>query len=218
MPTTTGPTAAIAGIAPGIQSSGVWTGRRQLFVRFAAEAETAVLYTPPMLARHLERAVAQSALHSIALCGGDPLASADLIEETLAVWRPELPVMLDCNGQRPDVVSRVARSVHLIQITPELGDRSATDNALRSLAAAAAAGKEHGVVLAPRDGISDAQVLRFVEQAHATAPGMKLVIHPTMGPENRTLDARFATLLERAMSLHHDTVLLVRIPGGSGAR
>ena len=45
----TGPTAAIAGITPGVQGQGIWTGRRQLFVRFAGEAETAVLYTAEML-------------------------------------------------------------------------------------------------------------------------------------------------------------------------
>ena len=32
-------TAALAGVPSGIQSQGVWQGRRQLFVRFAGEAE-----------------------------------------------------------------------------------------------------------------------------------------------------------------------------------
>ena len=42
-----GPTAALAGVPAGLQAQGVWVGRRQLFVRFAAEAETA---TPPACA------------------------------------------------------------------------------------------------------------------------------------------------------------------------
>ena len=36
-----GPTAALAGVPAGLQAQGVWSGRRQIFVRFAAEAETA---------------------------------------------------------------------------------------------------------------------------------------------------------------------------------
>ena len=34
------PTAALAGVPAGLQAQGVWAGRRQLFIRFAAEAET----------------------------------------------------------------------------------------------------------------------------------------------------------------------------------
>src|SRR5919206_3985526 len=104
----TGPTAAIATIAPGVQSQGVWAGRRQLFVRFAAEAETAILYSAPMLAKHLERLAGQSPLHSISLSGRDPLASAELITATFAQWRAPLPVMVDCDGQRPEAVAQAA--------------------------------------------------------------------------------------------------------------
>jgi hypothetical protein len=39
-----------------------------------------------------------------------------------------------------------------------------------------------------------------------------------MSPERSSLDARYATLLEQAMFIHHDTVLLMRIPGGVGTR
>ena len=50
-----GPTAALAGIPAGLQAQGVWAGRRQLFVRFAAEAETATMYTADALANELRR-------------------------------------------------------------------------------------------------------------------------------------------------------------------
>ena len=55
-----GPSAALAGVPAGIQSQGAWAGRRQLFVRFAAEAETAVMYTADALAKELRQ------------CLGDP--------------------------------------------------------------------------------------------------------------------------------------------------
>lgn len=66
-------TAALAGVPSGIQSSGVWAGRRQLFIRFAGEAETATMYTSgalvlaprdetpdPVMLRVIERASAVS--------------------------------------------------------------------------------------------------------------------------------------------------------------
>jgi hypothetical protein len=218
MRATMGPTAAIAGIAPGVQSHGIWTGRRQLFVRFAAEAETAVLYTAAMLARHLERTAVASTLHSISLSGRDPLASADLIAETFAQWKTSIPVMLDCDGQRPELIDQVTHSVSMVQITPDVVDGPASERALRTLASAVTAGLDHAVVLSPRDGATDGQMLRFVEQAHSAAPGTKIVIHPLMSPERSSLDARYATLLEQAMFIHHDTVLLMRIPGGVGTR
>ena len=168
----TGPTAAIAGITPGVQGQGVWTGRRQLFVRFAGEAETAVLYTPEMLGKQVERAAANTALHSIALAGRDPLSSTDLIAAGFQAYKPTLPVMLDCDGQRPDAVARDhGRAVD----AP--GDLRVRRRARRSPSArsprsrsAVAAKKEHALVLAPRDATSDGQILRLVETAHAVSP------------------------------------------------
>ena len=49
------PTAALAGIPAGLQAQGVWAGRRQLLIRFAAEAETATMYTADALANDLDR-------------------------------------------------------------------------------------------------------------------------------------------------------------------
>lgn len=214
-----GPTAAIAGIAPGVQAQGVWTGRRQLFVRFAAEAETAVLYNPEMLAKQLERSAAQSPLHSISLTGRDPLASADLIAGAFEHWRAPLPVVIDCDGQRPDAVAMVAPGIALLQVTYEFADNPALgERVLATLASASEASVDHSLVLAPRDGTSDGQILRFVEQTHATAPGTKIVVHPVPGAERGPLDRRYATLLEQSMAIHRDTELAMRIPGPVGVR
>ena len=215
----TGPTAAIAGLAPGIQCQGVWTGRRQLFVRFAAEAETAMLYTPEMLGRQLARVAQQSVLHSISIAGRDPLASAELIADTFTHWESPLPVMLDCDGQRPDAIVRVAPRVTMVQVTHDFaGTPPTAERAVATLAAAAGAGREHALVLAPRDATTDGQLLRFIEQAHAMAPGTKIVVHPAPGVERHTLDRRYATLLEQAMMIHRDILLLLRIPAPAATR
>ena len=67
--------AALAGVPAGVQAQGVWAGRRQLFVRFAGEAETATMYTSAALVRELERQLSRSKFHSIAIGGRDPLAN-----------------------------------------------------------------------------------------------------------------------------------------------
>ena len=41
-----GPTAALAGVPAGLQAQGVWSGRRQIFVRFAAAALTVAAAAP----------------------------------------------------------------------------------------------------------------------------------------------------------------------------
>jgi hypothetical protein len=215
----TGPTAAIAGITPGVQGQGLWTGRRQLFVRFAGEAETAVLYTSEMLAKQVDRAAANTALHSIALAGRDPLGSAPLIIETFSRWKSTLPVMLDCDGQRPDDVSNVLGALTVLQVTFDFGDAPAlAERALVSLGHAAAANKEHALVLAPRDATSDGQILRLVEQAHAALPAVRLVLHPSPSGEKSPLDRRYGTLVDQAMAIHRDVALIMRIPSPVGVR
>ena len=215
----TGPTAAIAGITPGIQGQGAWAGRRQLFVRFAGEAETAVLYTAEMLAKSLARAVTQGGLHSIALAGRDPLASAALIAETFARGASPIPVMLDSDGQRPEDAAVVMPALAFFQVTFEFGAAPAlADRALASLKAAAAAKKEHALVLAPRDTTSDGQVLRLVEQAHAAVPGTHFVLHPAPSAEKAPLDRRYATLVDQATAIHGDLTLRMRIPSPVGVR
>jgi hypothetical protein len=216
---TSGPATAIAGIVPGVQAQGVWTGRRQLFVRFAAEAETAVLYTSEMLARQIARVVEHSPLHSVSFSGRDPLANADLIADVLDRWQASIPVMLDCDGQRPDAVPRIAGAVTMIQVTFTFDTAPASaERAVASLGAAAAGNRDHAAVLVPREGTSDGQILRFVEQTHATAPGTKIVVHPVSGVDRTSLDRRYAMLLEQAMTIHADTVLLMRLPAPLGAR
>jgi len=127
--------------------------------------------------------------------------------------------MLDCNGQRPEAVARVAPCVSRVQVTYEFVEGPASaERTLSSITAAVSAGREHAVVLAPNESTTDGQMLRFVEQTHACAPGTKIVIHPIPGSERGPLDRRYATLLERAMALHHDTVLLMRVPGPVGGR
>lgn len=214
-----GPTGAVASIVTGVQAQGPWTGRRQLFVRFAAEAETATLFTPDMLVRYLERSVAQGGLHSIAICGRDPLICAPLLSAAFAQWRSPLPVMLDHDGQRPEAMEELAGAFSLVQVTVEFTESASfAEHVMQTLARVAAKGCKHALSLVPRDGTSDGQILRFVEQAHAVSAGTKIVVHPPLGSERGLLDRRFGMLLEQALKIHDDVRLLLRIPSPVGMR
>src|SRR5881296_1198008 len=100
-PTVAGPTAALAGIPAGLQAQGIWAGRRQLFVRFAGEAETATMYTADALANEMERATTRSRFHSISIGGRDPLGNVEYLQAAFGAKQVAVPVMLDCEGQRP---------------------------------------------------------------------------------------------------------------------
>jgi hypothetical protein len=214
-----GPTAAIATIAAGVQSQGPWAGRRQLFVRFAAEAETATLFQPEKLAHRLDTSTAQLGVHSVALAGWEPLANAPFLGETLRQWRATHPVMLDCDVPHPDAFATLAAALALVQVTLSGGeDSTRVTRALDTLASAAREGCDHALVLTPRDATSDEGLLRLVEQAHAVSAGTKIVVHPPPGAESPPLDRRYGLLLERATSIHPDVRLTMRVPPPLGTR
>ena len=218
MVATSGPTAALAGVPTGLQAQGVWTGRRQLFVRFAAEAETATMYTAQAIASELKRAAGRSVFHSISIGGRDPLMNLEFLQAALAAGPLPLPVMLDVDGQRPDGVKALAKHLALAQITLEgtLAD-SMTDRAIESLGEAAAAGVEHAMVLAPGDPITDAQLLRIIEETHRVSEKAIVVVHPPANlPVDR--DRRWVMLMEKAASLHRDSRLVMRLPPPTGTR
>lgn len=213
-----GPTAALAGVPTGLQAQGLWIGRRQLFIRFAAEAETATMYTAAAIAQELKRTAARSIFHSISIGGRDPLSNLEFLGAALAQGPIPLPVMLDVDGQRPEGVAALTRFVALVQITLDGATMdSMIDNAMESLKIAADAKVDHAVVLAPGDQTSDAQMLRAVEQAHTVSAKTVIVIHP---PPNTPIDRdrRWVTLVERAAPVHNDVRLSLRLPPPTGTR
>jgi organic radical activating enzyme len=218
MSQTAGPTAALAGIPAGLQSQGVWAGRRQLFVRFAAEAETATMYTADALANELKRSASRSSFHSISISGRDPLANVDYLRAAFGKVDVKLPVMLDCDGQRPPEINDLRDVLKLVQVTLDGGSADAQhDRAFESIQVAAKAGLQHAVVLCADERTTDAHILRIVERAHATSEGTMVVVHPGAGtPVDR--DRRWTTLFERASALHGDVRLALRLPPPTGMR
>jgi organic radical activating enzyme len=212
------PTAALAGIPAGLQTQGVWAGRRQIFVRFAAEGETATMYTADALASEVRRGTSRSAFHSISISGRDPLSNVEYICAAFDKLSSTIPVMLDCDGQRPAEIDELKRFVTLTQVTldgPTLEAQS--DRAFESLRVAAKAGMQQALVMIVDERTTDAHVLRVVERAHAASESTVIVVHPgPMIPVDR--DRRWMTLFERAAALHGDIRLALRLPPPTGMR
>ncbi|MGH9888309.1 MAG: hypothetical protein ACREBE_22435 [bacterium] len=213
-----GPTAALAGIPAGLQAQGAWAGRRQLFVRFAAEAETATMYTADALANELRRSAGRSVFHSIAIAGRDPLANVDYLKAAFDKVSPNLPVMLDTDGQRPDELGELKSYIKLAQVTLEGPTFEAhSDRAFECIQVAARGGLQHALVLCADERMTDAHMLRVVERAHATSEATMVVIHP--GPSTPVdRDRRWTTLFERASALHGDVRLALKLPPPTGMR
>jgi organic radical activating enzyme len=203
-----------------VQAQGVWAGRRQLFVRFAGEAETATMYTSTALVREIERQMGRSKFHSISIGGRDPLANVPFLLAALAAVKPSIPVMLDTDGQRPSALGELVGQLALVQAVIEFGGSDAAiAHAVSTLRVAADANCAHSLVLCPKDDTTDSQILRIIEQAHASSAATQVVIHPTMaGGDAPTLDRRWATLLEQGAAMHEDCRLTVRIPPPAGLR
>ena len=212
-------TAALAGVPSGIQSQGVWQGRRQLFVRFAGEAETATMYRADALAREIDRIIGRSNYHSIAISGRDALGNPEFLASVLAQVATKAPEMVDTDGERPEAIATLSQWLKLVQVTIEISSNPRpVDRPLETLRAAAAAGCDPAISLVARDDTSDAQLIRIVEQAHGVSGGTMIVVHPGPAGERPTLDRRWATLIEQAIAIHGDIRLALRIPGPAALR
>lgn len=209
--------AALAGVPAGVQAAGPWAGRRQLFVRFADEAETATIYSAEALQVELRRLAERSRYHSIAIGGRDPLGESAFLAATLAAGVP-LPVMLDHDGQRPEALEPLLPSVQLVQVGLDgCESEAAMERVCDSLRVAAARRVRQAVAIVPAESASDARLLRIVEQVHGASGDVCVVVHPTSeGFAGR--DRRWTVWLERATSVHGDVRLLPRIPRPTGMR
>ena len=210
-------TAALAGIPAGIQAVGPWAGRRQLFVKFAGEAETATMYTADALKGELKRLATRSRYHSIAIAGRDPLAESEFISTAFGAGST-LPVMLDHDGQRPDALQTVLRALELVQVGMDGCESEAVvERICASLTLAANKQVKHAVVIVPAEQASDARLLQIVEQVHAASAETAAVLHPTIQSASAQ-DRRWILWLERATGIHDDVRLLPQLPGPTGMR
>lgn len=212
-------TAALAGVPLGIQRQGLWSGRRQLFVRFAGPAETATMYSADALARELIRGLERSVLHSVCVGGRDALGNSEYLLAALRQVAGKVPIMVDTDGQRPEAIAVLHAYVQLVQVTLEPPMQAPSlERAMETIRAAAHVGCPHAVVIAGSDETSDADYLQIVEQAHAASAQASVVIHPGPSTEKNQLDRRWSALMEHAMARHADLRVAIRLSGPATVR
>jgi hypothetical protein len=210
-------TAALAGVPTGVQALGPWSGRRQLFVKFAQEAETATMFTADALRGELKRCSERSRYHSVAIAGRDPLAEVEFLHATFSKERL-LPVMLDHDGQRPDALERLLAELSLVQVTLDGTEEGLfLDRVGTTLEISARRDVPHAVAITPQEAASDAQLLRIVELAHGASDATSVVLHPPVEKPSQT-DRRWTFWLQRATGIHDDVRLLQRLPTPLGMR
>ena len=203
--------AALAGIPAGLQPLGPWSGRRQLFVRFAVEAETATIYSASALRGDLSRLAGRSRYHSVAIAGGDVLAEIDFLLEVFHT-PGVLPVMLDHDGQRPDALDKLLPALALVQVTMEGSEGpAAVERACASIERAAKQHVAHAVAIVVADTLSDGPLLRIVEQIHHASVDAQVVVHPVY-ERGQEPEQRWVHWLQQAMSVHADIRVLPRPP------
>lgn len=211
--------AALAGIPVGIQSAGVWAGRRQLMIRFAGPAETATMYTSDALAREVARGLSRSPVHSVCVSGRDALANAEFLEAAFHALATEVPIVLDTDGQRPEAIALLHAYVGLVQVSLDAPSPDAVvERAMETVKATAHVGRAQAVVIHGTDEASDADYLQIVEKAHAASAAVAVVIHPGPATERGVLDRRWSVLVEHAMARHPDVRVALRLNGPATTR
>lgn len=209
--------AALAGIPAGVQTLGPWSGRRQLFVKFAEEAETATIYSADALKAELKRLSARSKYHSVAVVGRDVLAEDEFLLASFGE-AGALPLMLDHGGQRPDALARLIGVLSLVQVTLDGTEKPASiERTCATIRLAASKHVAHALAIVPGDVQSDGPLFRIVEQVHEASSDTQIVLHPVV-EQSVEYDRRWVTWLERAMAVHADVRVLPRWPSKPTAR
>lgn len=206
--------AALAGIPAGVQTVGPWAGRRQLFVKFAGEAETATIYTAEALRGEVIRLTGRSRYHSVAIVGRDALAEEEFLVAAFGQrgGGGPLPVMLDHDGQRPTSLEPLLHALALVQVTMDGTEgAAAVERVCSTIALAARKHVAHAVAIIPADMLSDAPLLRIVEQVHEASGEAQIVVHPAAERADER-DRRWTLWLEQAMAVHEDVCVQPRWP------
>jgi aromatic ring-cleaving dioxygenase len=181
-------------------------------VKFAVEAETATIYTAEALRGELTRLTARSRYHSVAIVGRDALAEEEFLAAAFGHGGASLLVMLDHDGQRPASLEPLLPALGLVQVTMDGAEGAAAVERVCSTIAMTA--KKHvaqAVAIIPADALSDAPLLRIVEQIHDASGEAQIVVHP-VAERAAEHDRRWTLWLEQAMALHADVRVLPRWP------
>lgn len=107
-----------------IQGEGPVVGYKQLFIRFCGcnlncnycdtEFQTGYEYTPQELFDKITKEYNLDSIHSISLTGGEPLLSADFLEEFLPLIKGRTKIYLETNATLPYELQKVIPYIDII--------------------------------------------------------------------------------------------------------
>ncbi len=126
-------TAKVAEIFTSIKGEGIFSGKRQLFVRFSgcnlkcSFCDTPILqqeakeYNAAGLFEHIAQSASPQNIHSISLTGGEPLLQAEFLKQFLPeLKRHTYKVYLETNGTLPGQLDKVIDYIDIIAMDIKL--------------------------------------------------------------------------------------------------
>jgi aromatic ring-cleaving dioxygenase len=126
--------------------------------------------------------------------------------------------MIDHDGQRPEALERLLRTLSLVQVTIDGTEKAASlERISATLRLAADKHVAHSVAIVPGDALSDGPLFRIVEQIHEASGDAQIVVHPVV-EQSVEHDRRWVVWMERAMAVHADVRVLPRWPSKPAPR
>lgn len=126
-------TARIAEIFESIQGEGLYTGQKQVFIRFfgcnlsCAFCDTPLAEFKDYSVQELKDTLAGYAgYHSLSLTGGEPLCQADFLRDFLKGFEGKVKVYLETNGTLVNELSKIINFVDIIAMDFKLPSFSNT--------------------------------------------------------------------------------------------
>jgi hypothetical protein len=173
-----------------------------------------MMYTAEALTREVQRALERTQVHSICIAGRDALANDVFLVSSLKQLSSKIPVMLDTDGQRPNVIEKLQPFVQFIQFTVDTSiEEPALERIAESLRVCDKLGVASAVAIAGRDNASDSDYLRIVESVAAASGRVSIVLHPSPAEERKPLDRRWSMLIEQATKRQPDVRVALRLNG-----
>jgi hypothetical protein len=143
--------------------------------------------------------------------GRDALAEEEFLVAAFSQTGP-LPVMIDHDGQRPQALERLLHAIALVQVSLDGSEGAAAiEQVCATISLAARKQVAHAVAIVPHETLSDAPLLRIVEQVHEASGDAQIVVHPVVDREVER-DRRWVLWLQQAMAVHADVRILPRWP------
>lgn len=222
-PMVTGDTARIKEVFASIQGEGPFIGAKQLFIRFCdcnlrchycdtqfeGDSEE---YTPQELLNIINQFDLKT-LHSVSLTGGEPLLSADFLENFLPLLKEHnLKIYLETNATLPDELKRIIDLVDIVAADIKLESATGMINSFdaHDKFFEICKGHECFAKIVFDDNISEEEIEKCVELAKKYQ--ILLILQPKMTEDAMSITSIFAvTILDKFLKKYPNVRLIPQV-------